>query len=161
MRGVRRVCAQRADDGQMIGIRLACSSCLLSAFCTHTIPCLPCAKREHNRRIVQGSKVLCLLKEREVRPLYPLSGGVRHRYRSKWPHFVPDSPRLSLVAVLMVLQIYADLSFVGGPDPRYATCQFIPFDPFLAVACYGVCSRTYFLASERCRLVHGCEGAKR
>src|SRR5436309_2419312 len=95
MRGVRRVCAQRADDGQMIGIRLACSSCLLSAFCTHTIPCLPCAKREHNRRIVQGSKVLCLLKEREVRPLYPLSGGVRHRYRLKWSHFMPDSPRLS------------------------------------------------------------------
>jgi hypothetical protein len=47
----------------------------------------------------------------------------------------PDYP----LAVLMAFQIYAGLSLVGGPDARYATCQFIPFDPFLAVACYREC----------------------
>src|SRR5437763_10662643 len=52
----------------------------------------------------------------------------------------PDYPP----TVLMASQIYAGLSLVGGPDPRYATCQFIPFNPFLAVAWYWECSRTKF-----------------
>ena len=53
----------------------------------------------------------------------------------------PDYPH----TVLMALQIYVALSLVGGPDPRYATCQFIPFDPFLAVTCYMECFRTRLL----------------
>jgi hypothetical protein len=52
----------------------------------------------------------------------------------------PDYPP----TVLQASQIYAGLSLVGGPEPRYATCQFIPFNPFLAVAWYMECSRTRF-----------------
>jgi hypothetical protein len=32
--------------------------------------------------------------------------------------------------------IYYLLSFVGRPDPGYAPCQFIPFDPFLSGGIY-------------------------
>jgi hypothetical protein len=58
-------------------MQLACSAGQLPAYCYHIILTLERANREHNRGFVKGSVVLCLLKERAVRPLYPLSGGVR------------------------------------------------------------------------------------
>jgi len=46
----------------------------------------------------------------------------------------------------MATQIGSILSRVGGPDTRYATCQFIPFNPFLAVAwLYRVLPHKVFL----------------
>jgi hypothetical protein len=47
-------------------------------------------------------------------------------------------------------------SFVGGPDPRDATCQFIPFDPFLAVACCRKCCRTRLLRCVGWLLLVNC-----
>jgi hypothetical protein len=78
--------------------------------------------------------VLYLLYKEKVRPLCFRRGesgrhlGSSLALRARTP---PDYPH----TLLMTLLIYCLLSLVGGPDPRYATCQFIPFDPFLAVAC--------------------------
>ena len=72
-----RLCSQHADDRPAIGRQLACSAGQLPAYCYHIVRNLERVKREHNRRFVKGSNVLCLLKEQGVRPLYPLSGGVR------------------------------------------------------------------------------------
>jgi hypothetical protein len=58
---VGSVCSQYVDDGPAIGRQLACSAGILSAYCHHTKLCLQRVKREHNRRFVQGSMVLCLL----------------------------------------------------------------------------------------------------
>jgi hypothetical protein len=78
-----------------------------------------------------------------VRPLYLLSGGSQASLSLEVVGTscltTPDYPP----TVLMASQIYAGLLHVGGPDTRYATCQFIPFDPFLAVACYNNTSDSF------------------
>ena len=90
-------------------------------------------KREHNNGYIKGSLVLCLLGYAGQAFVSLLSGGVRRRLRlsacaSRLTP--PDYPH----AVLMAFQIGSILSLVGRPDTRYTTCQFIPFNPFLAVA---------------------------
>jgi hypothetical protein len=59
--------------------------------------------------------------------------------------YAPDSPRLSLVAILMAFQIYVGLSFLGGPDRSGQIATAIPsLDPSLQWRLgYWECYRTW------------------
>jgi hypothetical protein len=94
------------------------------------------------QRYEKGVYGVVFIGRRAVRPLYSLSGGVRHRYRLKWPHFMPDSPRLPAYS----RHGFSDLRWLFtplGPDIRTCHWQFIPFNPFLPSGTgYWECIRT-------------------
>ena len=79
----------------------------------------------------KGEQGVVFMRKRGVGPLSFRRGESGARFAKPGGSKRPTPPDYTR-AVLMALQIYAGLSLVGGPDPRDAPCQFIPFDPFLA-----------------------------
>jgi hypothetical protein len=67
-----------------------------------------------------------------VFPFGGLSGTADRLYIGIYIPENPPTPLQSLVAVL----IYAGLACKGAPEPRNATSQFIPFNPFLSGGIY-------------------------
>ena len=74
--------------------------------------------------------MLCLLKKAGqalVSCVGGSPGGAMKSLAAQTARTPPDYPH----TVLMVTQIGSVLSWVGGPDPEDAPCQFIPLYPFL------------------------------
>ena len=101
---------------------------------------LPPAQKGTQQGSIKGFKVLCLLEEEWSGLCISFVGGSQAPLSLEVAHFVPDSPRQPAYCPHTPL-IYAGLSIVGWPDTRNTPCQFIPFDPFLAGACYLECAR--------------------
>ena len=96
-------------------------------------------QRGNTTGVIKGSKVLCFLIHERSGFCNSFVGGsqaaliaLRCRSALEAGRFAADSPRLSLVAGLMVALIYSALEIVGGPDRSGQRTNAIPsLDPSL------------------------------
>jgi hypothetical protein len=103
--------------------------------------------------------VLCLLLKRGqalASTWEEVGASASRSLAAKAPRLPPDYPHTLDTAY----QIYAALSYLGGPDTRTCPWQFIPFDPFLPDGMLFRVLPHRLIARERCRLIDEPMGEK-